>query len=82
MFAACGSLTSTPFWSNGVTTMKMMRRTIITSAIGVTLMLALLFFTGLATLISVSITQLAENATGYQAKATALIYETPRYLGS
>src|SRR5262249_31629097 len=38
---AMGSLTSTPFWSMGVMTMKMMRRTIMMSAMGVTLMFAI-----------------------------------------
>src|ERR1700730_12569371 len=38
---AMGSFTSIPFWSMGVMTMKMMRRTIMMSAIGVTLMSAM-----------------------------------------
>src|SRR6185295_4967097 len=38
---AMGSFTSTPFWSIGVMTMKMMRRTIMMSAMGVTLMSAM-----------------------------------------
>src|SRR5512143_1899140 len=38
---ACGSFTSTPFWSMGVMTMKMMSRTIMMSAMGVTLMSAI-----------------------------------------
>src|SRR5512140_1540545 len=38
---ACGSFTSTPFCSMGVTTMKMMSRTIMMSAMGVTLMSAI-----------------------------------------
>src|SRR5207244_7532076 len=38
---AMGSFTSTPFWSMGVMTMKMMSRTIMMSAIGVTLMSAI-----------------------------------------
>jgi AI-2 transport protein TqsA len=43
------------------------------AAIGATLVVALLLFGGIATLISVSVTQLAANATGYQEKATALL---------
>src|SRR5882762_8980970 len=38
---ARGSLTSTPFWTMGVITMKMMSRTIMMSAMGVTLMAAM-----------------------------------------
>ena len=38
VFPASGSFTSTPFWSMGVITMKMMSRTIMMSAMGVTLM--------------------------------------------
>ena len=41
VFPAAGSFTSTPFWSMGVITMKMMRRTIMMSAMGVTLMFAI-----------------------------------------
>src|SRR2546427_1282456 len=41
VLAAMGSFTSTPFWSIGVITMKMMRRTIMMSAMGVTLMSAM-----------------------------------------
>src|SRR5260221_6388068 len=41
VFPAEGSRTSTPFWSIGVITMKMMSSTIMMSAMGVTLMLAI-----------------------------------------
>src|SRR2546428_2035488 len=41
VLVAMGSFTSTPFWSIGVMTMKMMRRTIMMSAMGVTLMSAM-----------------------------------------
>src|SRR5437773_6212160 len=41
VLVAMGSFTSTPFWSMGVMTMKMMRRTIMMSAMGVTLMSAM-----------------------------------------
>src|SRR5688500_3661731 len=41
VFAAVGSLTSTPFCSMGVMTMKMMSSTIMMSAIGLTLMSAM-----------------------------------------
>src|SRR5437870_4937363 len=41
VLVAMGSFTSTPFWSMGVMTMKMMSRTIMMSAIGVTLMSAI-----------------------------------------
>src|SRR5687768_16560396 len=41
VFPAVGSFTSTPFCSIGVMTMKMMSRTIMMSAIGVTLMSAM-----------------------------------------
>src|SRR5512140_3284171 len=41
VFPACGSLTSTPFCSMGVITMKMISRTIMMSAMGVTLMSAI-----------------------------------------
>lgn len=43
------------------------------AAISVTLVLALLLFAGVAALTSASVAQLAANAAGYQAKATALM---------
>jgi len=43
------------------------------AAIGITLLLAMLLFVGIATLVSISVTQLAANAAGYQQKATALL---------
>jgi len=46
------------------------------AAIGATLLLAVLLFVGIATLVSISVTQLAENAAGYQRKATALLQST------
>src|SRR5438128_6232604 len=41
VLVAMGNFTSTPFWSMGVMTMKMMRRAIMMSAMGVTLMSAM-----------------------------------------
>ena len=43
------------------------------AAISVTLVLAFLLFAGVAALVSASVRQLAANADGYQAKATALV---------
>jgi AI-2 transport protein TqsA len=43
------------------------------AAISVTLVLAFLLFAGVAALVSASVAQLAANADGYQAKATALV---------
>jgi AI-2 transport protein TqsA len=43
------------------------------AAISITLVLAFLFFGGVAALVSASVGQLAANADGYQAKATALV---------
>jgi len=50
------------------------------AAIAVTLMLAFVLFGGVATLVSASVGQLAANASGYQAKVTALLNEVTRAL--
>ena len=43
------------------------------AAVGITLLLAVLLFSGVAMLVSISVTELAANAAGYQRKTTEML---------